>query len=61
MGPNRKKHGHPDAWHYACHRTPTLRQRIWEVLSSRAVFLVLGIVAIVMVAIAVGLGVALVR
>ena len=48
MGPNRENDEHPDAWRYAWHRTPTLRERIWSFLSSGVVFLVLGIAAIVM-------------
>ena len=48
MGPNRQNDQHPDAWHYAWQRTPSLRERIWEFLSSGVVLLVLGIAAIVM-------------
>ena len=47
MGPNRQHDEHPNAWHYAWQRTPTLRERIWDFLSSGVVFLVLGIAAIV--------------
>ncbi len=56
MERNRKQ---PDAWHYALRRNLTLRERIWEALSSRVTFIVLGIVTVVMLAIALRLGVAL--
>jgi hypothetical protein len=56
MGPNRENDEHLDAWHYAWHRTPSLRERIWDFLSSGVVFLVLGIAAIVMLAVTLGLG-----
>jgi hypothetical protein len=48
-----------DAWHYALRRNLTLPERIWEALSSRVVFIVLGIVTVVMLVIALRLGVAL--
>jgi hypothetical protein len=48
MGPNRQNDQHPDAWYYAWQLTPSLRERIWEFLSSGVVLLVLGIAAIVM-------------
>ena len=60
MGPNRENNQHPDAWGYAWHRTPSLRERILDFLSSRLVFLVLAIAAIVMLTVAVGLAVQLV-
>jgi hypothetical protein len=51
-----RNHEQPDAWHYALHRKLTLRERIWEALSSRVAFIVLGILTVVMLAIALGLG-----
>jgi hypothetical protein len=60
MEPNRENNQHLDAWRYAWHRTPSLRERIWDFLSSRVVFLVLAIAAIVILTVAVGLGVQLV-
>ena len=55
MEPNRDNDKHPDAWHYAWQRTPSLRQRIWDLLSSGAVFLVLGVAAIVLLTVKLGL------
>ena len=55
MEPNRENDKHPDVWHYAWQRTPSLRQRIWDLLSSGAVFLVLGLAAIVLLTVKLGL------
>ena len=49
----------PDAARYALRRNLTLRERIWEALSHRVAFIVLGIVTVVMLTIALRLGVAL--
>jgi hypothetical protein len=61
MRPDLKNDEFAETWHYAWQRTPTLRERIWDFLSSGAVFLVLGIASIVMLALALILGVELVR
>jgi hypothetical protein len=55
-----RNHEQPDVWHYGSHRKPTLRERIWEALSSRVAFIVLAIVTLVMLAIALSLGVKLI-
>ena len=54
MEPNRENDKHPDAWHYAWQRTPTLGQRIWDLLSSGAVLLLLGLAAIVLLTVKLG-------
>jgi hypothetical protein len=55
MEPNPENDKHPDAWHYAWQRTPSLGQRIWDLLLSGAVFLVLGLAAIVLLTVKLGL------
>ena len=55
MGPNREGDKHSDAWHYAWQRTPSLREWICDPLSSGAVFVVLGVAAIVLLTAKLGL------
>jgi hypothetical protein len=50
-----------DSWHYPWQHTPTLRERVWDFLSSHVVLLVLGVIAVVALSIALSLGVNLVR
>ena len=51
----------PDAGHYRSYRKPTLRERIWEALSDRIVFIVIALVTLVMLTIALSLGIKLLR